>query len=98
MARTNSALLKEISGALGKQIVLKQVKGKTVVSQYPDMSKVKPSTLQKAKRNLFKEAVKYAQEINRDPLQKAHYLKKVKEGQSVYHYALKEYLELNKKK
>jgi hypothetical protein len=56
------------------------------------MSKVKPSAQQKTNRSLFKEAVAYAKEINRNPKKKKAYLKKVAKGQSVYRYALKEYL------
>ncbi len=97
MARSKNVLLKELSGAIGKQLVFKQYRGKTVVSQYPDMSNVKPSELQKEKRSLFAEAVKYARRINNDPEQKALYLKKAKKGQSAYHCALKEYLDKHKK-
>ncbi len=97
MARTtNNTLLKQISGHIGKQIVIKQYGDKTVVTKYPDMSKIKPSPLQKEKQKIFAEAVKYAKAINRDPAQKKKYEKKVKKGQSVYHYALKEYLQKNK--
>jgi hypothetical protein len=97
MARSASnPVLNKVSGQIGKQIVLKQYGDKTVVTQYPDMSRVKPSPLQKYKRNVFKEAVAYARSINSDRLLKTEYLKKVKSGESVYHYALKEYLKQNK--
>ena len=97
MARVgkNSSLY-EISGQLGKQLVFKKYGNKTVVSAYPDMSRVKPSKLQKAKRNIFKEAVAYARNINNDPAAKKKYLKKVKTGQSVYHFAIQEYLKKHK--
>lgn len=51
---------------LGRQVVVKQYGNKTVVTAYLDMSKVKPSDKQKAKRKIFKEAVAYAQTINRN--------------------------------
>ena len=63
-----------------------------MVTKYPDMSRVKPSQQQKEKRKTFAEAVAYARAINNDPKQKAAYLKKVKKGESVYHFALKEFL------
>ena len=85
-----NAALSKMSGQLGKQIVFKQYGDKTVVTQYPDMSRVKPSLLQKHKRSIFKEAVAYAKIINRNPELKKKYLEKVKPGESVYHYALKE--------
>jgi hypothetical protein len=97
MARSKNALLKGLSGTVGKQFVFKQYRGKTVVSQYPDMSNVKPSELQKEKRSLFAEAVKFARSINNNPKQKAVYLKKAEKGQSAYHCALKEYLDKHKK-
>jgi hypothetical protein len=93
MARSNkSILLHQVSGQIGKQIVVKRYGNKTVITAYPDMSKVKPSKLQKVKRKVFAEAVAYAQAINNDPAKKALYSKKVKRGQSVYNYAIKEYL------
>ena len=98
MARISHVLLKNISGAVGKQLVFKQYGDKTIVTKYPDMSKVKPSEQQKDSRKRFAEAVAYAQAINRNPEQKTLYLKKVKKGQSVYHFALKEYLEMSKVK
>jgi hypothetical protein len=92
MARTKQGIFTKLSGAVGKQLVFKKYADKTVVTSYPDMSRVKPSKLQKEKRKTFAAAVLYAQAINNDPKQKALYKKKVKKGQSVYHYALKEYL------
>jgi hypothetical protein len=97
MARlTSNSPLSKLKGQLGKQLVFKQYGDKTVVTQYPDMSRVKPSALQKQKRNIFKDAVAYAKNITYDPALKKKYLKKVKVGESVYHYALKEYLRKNK--
>lgn len=94
MARlSKAALLAGLRGAVGKQLVFKQYGKKTVVSKYPDMTKITPSERQKEKRTLFAEAVAYAKLINRNPVQKATYLAKVKKGQSVYQYALKEYLQ-----
>jgi hypothetical protein len=93
MARSNSSiLLHNVRGQIGKQIVVKRYGNKTVITAYPDMSKVKPSKLQKAKRKIFANAVAYAQAINNDPVKKALYKKKKKKGQTVYHYAIKEYL------
>jgi hypothetical protein len=93
MARTNpDGLLKNVSGKIGDQIVVKQYKDKIVISKYPDMSKVKPSKLQKNNRSLFKEAVAYAMDINRNPQKRKIYLQKVSHGESVYRFALKEYL------
>ena len=91
-------LLGGLKGTIGKQLVIKQYSNKTVVTKHPDMHNVKPSEQQVLYKTLFAEAVAYAQAINRDPQQRALYLEKVKKGQSVYHYALKEYLEKHKPK
>jgi hypothetical protein len=98
MARAgkNSAL-NAISGQLGKQLVFKQYSDKTVISKYPDMDGVKPSRKQKNGRNLFKEAVAYAQKIIRNRELKKKYSEKVKPGKTVYHYAMQEYYLKNSK-
>lgn len=85
-------LLHQVRGQIGKQIVVKRYGNKTVITAYPDMSKIKPSKKQKAKRKLFADAVAYAKNINNDPVKKTLYKKKVKKGQTVYNYAIKEYL------
>lgn len=89
-------LLSKISGKLGKQLVFKQYGDKIVVSIYPDMSRVKPSMKQKQSRLVFKQAVAYAKNINNKAELKKQYLKRVKKGESVYHFALKEYLKKHK--
>lgn len=97
MARSRSNMItRGLKGQLGKQLVFKQYGRKTVVTRYPDMSHVKPSTLQKEKRSRFAEAVAYACRINNDPVLKAEYRQKVKKGQTVYHYALQEFLKKDK--
>ncbi len=76
MARTdNNALLKGFSGAIGKQIVVKQYGDKTVITAFPQMSHIKPSSNQKMRRGVFAEAVAYAQSINNDPKKRAAYKK-----------------------
>lgn len=79
------------SGAIAKQIVIKQYPNKTVVTAFPDMSKVKPSKPQTTRRKKFAEAVAYAKAIVRDPVLKAQYQEKVAPGQTVYNYAISEY-------
>jgi hypothetical protein len=57
-----NALFKELKGALGKQIVIKQYQGKTVITAYPTSvgKKKKPTKLQSLYRDDFAKAVKYA--------------------------------------
>ncbi len=81
-----------LRGQIGRQLVFKQYGTKTVVSRFPDMSSVQQSALQKANNNRFAEAVAYAQGINNDPAKKAAYAQKVKKGQTVFHFAIKEFL------
>ena len=89
---TESILLYKMRGAIGKQIVVKQYGNKTVITAYPDMSKVKPSKLQRQKRKQFAAAIDYARSIIRDPVKKAAYAKKLKKGARVYNAAIKEFL------
>jgi cation transport regulator ChaB len=97
MARSDSnAILKKARGAIGKQIVIKQYGKKTVITAYPDMSHVKPSQSQQMRRNIFKEAVTYAQGIIRDKKKKAAYAARLKKDTPVYHAAIKEYMKKNK--
>ncbi len=93
MARTKTNLLLEgLKGALGKQLVVKQyANGKIVVTQYPDMEGIKRSRLQKKNNGQFKEAVRYAQSINNDPVAKAAYKATLAPGKDVYHAAIQEY-------
>lgn len=86
-----NALFKELSGALGKELVIKQYRNKTVVCVYPSAKKRKPTKLQQLYRDDFKAAVKYAQAIVRDPVRNKAYTKKLKAGEDVYHYAIREY-------
>jgi hypothetical protein len=86
-----NALFKELKGALGKQIVIKQYKNKTVVTAYPSSGNNKPSRLQSLYQKDFAKAVKYAQAIINDPVKKKAYAKKIKTGQTVYHFAIAEY-------
>ena len=96
MARSRNLLLRDLHGKLGDQIVVKQYGKRTVVTKFPDMSNIKPSELQEVKRSSFQEAVAYAQSIIRDPKKKMEYKSRIKQGKSVYPYAIKEYLRNNK--
>ena len=74
------------------EIVIKQYGDKTVVSKFPDMSNIIPSSSQKEKRSRFAEGVAYAKTINNSPVLKADFLKRVGAVRSVYQTALKEFL------
>jgi hypothetical protein len=99
MARVSKkSLLSKAKGKIGDEIVVKQYSYGTVITRYPDMSRVKRSARQKEEQSLFKQAVKYAQGIIYNPKKKADYAKKLKEGKSVYHAAIKEYMKKGRKK
>ncbi len=84
--------LNMISGAIGKKIVIKQYRNGTVITKYPDMTGITASGSQRECRNLFKEAVAFAREINNDPEKKKAFRKKIKKGKSVYNAAINEYM------
>ncbi len=73
-------------------IVIKQYGDKTVVSKYPDMSNIIPSSSQVQKRNRFAEAVAYARTINNSQILKKDLVQRTGQVKSVYQTALKEFL------
>lgn len=91
MARVRgNPLLENLSGAIGKQVVLKIINGKTFQCKFPDRSRVKYTKEQIQYREIFAKAAKYAGAIVNDPVKKAAY--KVKGRTSVYHAALKDFM------
>ena len=69
MAKVNgNIILEKHSGAIGKQLVYRQFNGKTVVSKYPDRSKVIYTPEQLQYRKIFAIASKYASDIVKDPV------------------------------
>lgn len=53
-------MLKKLSGHIGKELVIRQREGKTIVSKYPDMSKRKLSPKQLRVNETMEEANYYA--------------------------------------
>lgn len=98
MARSNgNIIMHKTKGAIGKQIVFKEVNGKTITAKYPDMSNVIYVEEQIKYRNLFSKAVKFAQGVLKDKDQTAIYQKKIrnakgKHGTSIFHLAIKEFM------
>ena len=82
----------ELKELVGKTMVVKQYAYGTVVTKFPDMSRIKLTADQKQKNQRFKEAVVYAQTVLNDAEKRAACQKKVKPGQTVYHFAIREYL------
>ena len=58
MARLKeNIVIKGLSGRVGKNFIFKQYGNKTIVSAYPDMSRVKLSAKQKRENNRFRKAM-----------------------------------------
>lgn len=99
MARLRrNSVFTALQGSLGKELVFKHYTDKVVVAKYPDMSRVKPSELQKQQRQKMKEANDYAQQVMRNPELRALYEKYLEQGESIYRKALKDYFEQSRKK
>jgi hypothetical protein len=91
----NKGLLPGFSGLIGP-VILKQYTDKTVITSKPDMSRVKRTKPQKNNSSAFASAVGYAKKIVNDPAKKKEFAKKLKRGESVYHAAIKEWLNKNR--
>jgi hypothetical protein len=89
----NNPLLKNIRGRIGKDLVLKVYSYGTVISSYPDMSRVKPSKKQLAAKHRFGDAVRYAQAVMADPGKKDAWQARLPEGKSVYYAAIAEFMQ-----
>ncbi|MBL7699798.1 MAG: hypothetical protein JNK79_16645 [Chitinophagaceae bacterium] len=66
MAISNNPLLSSTRGTFNKQIVIRQVNGKTILSAYPDMSRRKLSVHQLKTQKRMADANEYAQDILAD--------------------------------
>ena|SRR6476661_5153290 len=95
MGRSNNPLLKGFSGHIDKTIVVKQYPGgRTIITAYPDMSRVKPSAAQLAAKKKFAEAVAYAKNIKTNPQLKQEAESRLWERKgTLYHALIKEFME-----
>lgn len=91
MAISNSPYLKNYKGNLQKTVVVKQAH-KTIITAYPDMSRVKYNAKQKSEQSKFAEAVAFARSIINDPEKKAAYSRFLPKGKRLYNAAIQEYL------
>ena len=92
MAIAKDIISQGLSGAIGKELVFKRYADKTVVTKYPNMKNIMPSTAQKTQRIKFKKAHLFAKNINDNPVSKAAFGLKIPAGKSVYRWAVKEYM------
>jgi len=97
-------LLGMIRGTIGKCFVVKHYRGnkkkkwkkRIVITHYPDMSGVEASEKQRVRRDLFKEAVVYAQWILSDAERKEEFRKTLprKKRKHVYQSAIRLYMNM----
>ena len=85
---------KEYRGRINEKFVIRQYTdfGRTVLSMYPDMSKIKPSADQKQQRSSFKDAQAIALQMLLDPEVKAFYKDLCKPGQRPHNVLIAELL------
>lgn len=85
-------IIEGLKGKLGNMLVFRQRNGKTVVSVAPQKTDKPPSEAQLSRRERFRRAVVYAQEVLQNPSLKDWYAAKRLHHQSVYHAALSDYM------
>ena len=84
-------LLTGLVGALNKQFVFKQYGNVTVISAYPDMSKVVKTEKQRKENHKFRQAMAYARSQMDDPAAKAEYKVKAKGLQKPHNVAISDF-------
>ena len=88
---------KDFRGQIAKTVVVKQYsEGRTFITAYPDMSKVKPSEAQTAHRAAFKAAQEQAIQFLSIPENKAAYKAMCKPGQRPHNLLVAELLRKEK--
>ena len=94
MARTNdNIILQKVSGNIGKQVVLKRVHGKTVLSKMPKKPAARSAKQQMCAQG-FKLATAYAKSVMQNPELKALYSAEAKRRGVInaYNMAVSDYL------
>jgi glutamate synthase domain-containing protein 2 len=86
-----------VRGAVGKDFVIKHYRYGIIKTKYPDMSKIIASKAQRSCRDLFKEAVAFAKQVMKDPVQKKAWQQKIKHKHRVFNQVIKAYLQAIKK-
>jgi len=84
--------LQAIRGSIGKELVIKHYSWGIVMTKFPDMRGIIASAKQRKCRNIFKEAVAYAQAVIADPVKKAEWQSRIKRRNGVYNKAIKAYM------
>jgi len=88
MAISMNPLMQGIRGAIGKQVVFRNLGGKTIVSMYPDMQNIKRSAKQKKQTGRMKQVNKIVAEIKANPAQRNAALLRLDVPSNKLHHAL----------
>jgi hypothetical protein len=80
-----------ISGATGKEFVIKRYRYGMVKTRFPNMNAIAASSSQRTCRDLFRHAVVYAFKVNKDPAVKKVLARRVKK-ETVCHAVIKAYM------
>jgi hypothetical protein len=97
MATTRNILMRKTSGHIDRQIVFKTYGETTVISKYPDMSKVKRSPSQRRVNDLMEAANEASKEIIADDKLRAEALVRLNVTRNkLYTSLIKEYFQLHK--
>ncbi|RPD38494.1 hypothetical protein EG028_24820 [Chitinophaga barathri] len=83
--------MKGVSGALGTELIFRQRAGKTIISLPPLPREDNPTESQQEIRTKFQEASLYAKTALADPLKKAAYAAKAKDGLTANNVAMADY-------
>jgi hypothetical protein len=89
---TQKELTKNYSGIFGNLMLLRNRRGKSVMTIPPARPEKTPSEAQLAMRERFSRAAEYASNAMQDPALKAEYAAKAKNGRSAYVTALADFL------
>jgi len=84
--------LENISGKLGNEYVIKNYSGRIVIARLPRKYKRTTTELTELYGDRFKAAVKYAQSMLAESKLKGTYKKKLKPGERLYNYLIREYM------
>jgi len=96
MAISKEPNLTGFRGTIEKTVVVRiDSWGRTILSAYPDMSNIKPTTAQKQQRLNFKEAQAIALNMLTDPAVKAFYKERCKGQQRPHNILISELLKNN---
>ena len=86
----NNIITRNFSGKVGN-IILRIVDGCSIISAYPDYSKIKWSKKQNENRKQFRKASIYSKKILKDPEKLKFYKSKAKARQNASNMAISDY-------